>query len=57
MDALKNAQVNLAFTLHRNSIEYSKLYFKVLESLDDEQLAALNVKIYNYLKEVYNIEK
>lgn len=57
MDALKTVEVNHTFKLYCKSFEYNKCYLKAVESLDDEQLAALNVKIYNYLKEVYSIEK
>lgn len=57
MDTLKTAQVNHTFKLYCKAFEYSKCYLKEAESLDDEQLAVLNAKLYDYLKEVYSIEK
>lgn len=57
MDTMKTVQVNLAFELFCKLNEHHKCYLKLVENLDDEQLALLNAKLYNYLKEVYNIEK
>lgn len=57
MDKLKTAQVDVAFEMYCKSLEYNNNYLKLVRSLDSEQLALLNVKLYNYLKEVFNIEK
>ena len=57
MDKSKIAQVDFAFEMYCKSLEYNNNYLKLVGSLDSEQLALLNVKLYNYLKEVFNIEK
>ena len=57
MDKSKITQVGIAFEMYCNLAEHHNIYMKLLGSLNSEQLALLSVKIYNYLKEVYNIEK
>lgn len=57
VDKSKIAQVDLAFEMYCKSLEYNNNYLKLVGSLNSEQLALLNVKLYNYLKEVFNIEK